>query len=33
MFCSNCQEYIPEGEYRCPKCGEPVLQPEPETER
>lgn len=30
MECPNCHAYIPEGEYRCPKCGEPVPQPEPQ---
>lgn len=33
MTCQNCGEYIPEGDYNCPKCGAPVLQPEPEIER
>jgi RNA polymerase subunit RPABC4/transcription elongation factor Spt4 len=32
MFCANCQAFIPAGEYRCPECGESVLQPEPETD-
>ncbi|MCE3235107.1 MAG: zinc-ribbon domain [Vampirovibrio sp.] len=30
MTCLNCGAYLSEGEYHCPKCGAPVLQPEPE---
>lgn len=33
MTCQNCGAYVPDGEYRCPECGAPLLQPEPETER
>lgn len=32
MTCQACGTYIPEGGYHCPKCGAPILQPEPELE-
>jgi ribosomal protein L40E len=31
MICSNCYADIPDGAYNCPKCGTPILQPEPDT--
>ncbi|MEB3287872.1 MAG: zinc-ribbon domain-containing protein [Vampirovibrionales bacterium] len=33
MTCPNCGAFVPDGDYYCEKCGEPIPLTQPEEER